>query len=209
MYQTAQIGLVTCGYFHKVVKIGPAQDTTSLTVNIGLDPGQTVHGTLVDPDGRPVPGAMVTSRTALGFTDTLADASVEVTGLESDRPRPVWFYHPGRNLGRMLLMPGSESGPLTVTLQPCGSFLGRAINAKGMPRPNVRVYVSIDAKPNGREHQNVRTDSDGRFRITGLLGGLSYAVYVEDTGNRITGLVVRSGETRDLGDLSPDTKAVK
>ncbi len=209
MYQTAQVGLVACNNFHKVVKIDPAKDTTTLTVNIGLDPGQTVRGTLVDADGNAVQGATVTARTALGSTENLADASFAVTGLEADRPRPIWFYHPGRNLGRMLLLPGSESGPLTVTLQPCGSFLGRAVSAKGMPRPNVKVDVSVEAKPWNRAHQRVHTDSDGRFRITGLLAGLSYALYMENAPDSITGLAVRSGETRDLGDLSPDTKVAK
>jgi hypothetical protein len=209
MYETAQVGLANCGYFHKVIAIDPPKQTSSLTMNIGLDPGRTLRGTLIDPDGKPVSGATVSSRTSLGFTDTLADASVEVTGLELDRPRPVWFYHSGRNLGRMLLLPGSETGPLTVTLQPCGSFLGRAVDSKGMPRPNVRVFSSVDGKPFGRQHQNVHTDSDGRFRITGLLAGLSYILYIEDAPDRITGLAVRSGETRDLGDLTPDTKVVK
>ena len=76
-----------------------------------------------------------------------------------------------------------------------------------MPRPNVRVDVSVEDKPWNRGHQSVRTDSDGRFRITGLLAGISYAIYMEDAASSITGLAVRSGETRDLGDLRPDAKA--
>ena len=71
MYQTAQIGLVSCGYFHKVVKIDPAKDATRLTMNIGLDPGQTVRGTLVDADGKPVPGATVTALRRSGIRKSL------------------------------------------------------------------------------------------------------------------------------------------
>jgi len=209
MYLTAQMGLVACNFFHKVVKIEPQKDATSLKMDIGLDPGQAIRGSLVDPEGKPVAGVSVTHRTALGFTDNLVDASFEVTGLESDRPRQVWFYHAKRNLGRMLSLPGSDPGPLTVALQPCGSFLGRALDANGMPRPNVRVSVSVDAKPHGTHHQDARTDSDGRFRITGLRAGVSYVLEMQDATARVNGLLVRSGETRDLGDLRPDTKTVK
>ena len=54
----------------------------------------------------------------------------------------------------------------------------------------------------GPIHQMVRTDADGRFRITGLLPGLTYTL----TGDTVppTGvgeITVRIGEVKDLGDL--------
>ena len=209
MYTTAQMGLVACNYFHKVVKIEPTKEESTLKLDIALDPGQTVRGSVNDPEGKSVADVSVSARTALGFPENLGDSSFEITGLESDRPRQVWFYHAKRNLGRLLSLPGDNPGRLTVTLQPCGSFLGRAVDSHGMPRPNVRISVSVEAKPFARHHQDVRTDSDGRFRITGLLAGLSYSLHVPDAKDQVSGLTVRTGETRDLGDLGPETTIAK
>src|SRR5262249_9059896 len=42
---------------HTVVEVAPAKDAESLTCDITLDPGRTLTGIVVGPDGKPLPGA--------------------------------------------------------------------------------------------------------------------------------------------------------
>ncbi|AGA30567.1 hypothetical protein Sinac_6491 [Singulisphaera acidiphila DSM 18658] len=207
-FDTAQMGLVSCDFFHHVVPVDPVKDAASMTVNIALDPGIVVRGSLVDQAGKPVEAATAYRLTALEFSEVLKDATFTATGLERSLPRPVWFFHPQRNLGRMVTLPGTDLGPLTVTLEPCGAFNGRIVDASGIPRPNVKVSASVEQKPVNWHHADTKTDSDGRFRITGLLTGLSYTLYAP-AAQEINGLIVRPGEARDLGDIGPDTRASK
>jgi hypothetical protein len=49
----------------------------------------------------------------------------------------------------------------------------------------------------------VRTDRDGRFRVEGLVPGVTYRI-ADGERNVISGdLSVKAGETKDLGDLRP------
>src|SRR5262249_24891002 len=43
--------------YHSLVAVEPAADALSQTWHITLDPGRTLTGTVVGPDGKPLPGA--------------------------------------------------------------------------------------------------------------------------------------------------------
>src|SRR5262249_5394404 len=47
--------------FNTLVAVDPARDAESLVRDLVLDPGKTVTGTIVDPDGQPVKGASIDS----------------------------------------------------------------------------------------------------------------------------------------------------
>jgi hypothetical protein len=200
-YTTAQMGLMRADSFHRVVRVDPKEGATTLEQDFVLDRGIAIAGKLVDPDGRPVNRASAFGLHALSFSDDVDARGFTATGLERDRPRRVWFLNAERTLGRVLTLPGEERGPLTVTLQPCGTVVGRVTDGQGCPRPNVGVSSSVQLRPIGLAHQQTRTDADGRFRITGLLPGLSYGLGVEYASEGMTDLTVRSGEVKDLGDL--------
>jgi hypothetical protein len=123
--------------------------------------------------------------------------------LESDRPRPVWFLNDKRTLGRVIQLPGQERGPIAVTLQPCGTLVGRLIDTEGRPKPNTGLSSIITAYKMRMAHQDAKTDADGRFRITGLIPGLTYVLSSDDLPESVRekDITIRIGEVKDLGDL--------
>ena len=207
LYTTAQMGLLPADGFHRVARIDPKEGTTTLEHDFVLDRGIAMAGKLVDPDGRPVGRASAFGLHVLSFWDDVDGRGLTVTGLERDRPRQVLFLNAERTLGRVITLPGDERGPLTVTLQPCGTLVGRVIDGQGRPRPNVGVSSSVQIGTFGLAHQQARTDADGRFRITGLLPGLSYGLAIDKRSERVDDITVRSGEVKDLGDLRVDNEA--
>src|SRR5258708_38688604 len=42
-----------------LVEINPSEDQRALTCNVQLDPGQTIKGTIVDADGKPIEGVRI------------------------------------------------------------------------------------------------------------------------------------------------------
>src|SRR5262249_33851339 len=129
-----------------------------------------------------------------------AGSSFTATGLETDRPRSVWFLNDKRTLGRLLTLPSQERSPITVTLEPCGTLVGRLVDAEGRPKSNSGVAVIINADPFPMRHENIKSDADGRFRTTGLIAGLKYRLTGDD-GRLVNDVSVRIGEVKDLGDL--------
>ncbi len=210
-YAIANRGSVRAEDFDAVVKIDPRPGEAELRCELVLEPGISIRGRLVDPDGRPVTGA-----TAFGLSvgrggvpaqaPILDGAEFTAIGLDPDHPRLVWFLNRQRTLGRMAMLPGSDAhDPITVTLQLCGTLLGRVIDAEGRPKPNVEVIAFIQHDQfqfGGYGIENVRTDVDGRFRITGLLAGLTYRLGGLNLPAKGAGdITVRIGEVKDLGDL--------
>jgi len=200
-YSTVEMGIADCSFFHKVARVNPGEETTEVTVDIALNPGLSVQGKLVGPDGQPVVGTTASGLTALGFKARLPGSEFTATGLEPDRPRMVWFLNEKMTLGGMVELPGAERGPLTVRLQPTATLTGRVVDEEGRPRPDVAVGCAVKFKPRGRMHESLRTDADGRFRVKGLLAGMTYSIFVPDAGKRLEEFKVRIGETRDLGDI--------
>jgi hypothetical protein len=77
---------------------------------------------------------------------------------------------------------------------------GRLLDADGLPLRNVKLHGSELVAQAGR------TDTEGRFRLEGLIPGRRYDLnYHKDkpsvSGSVLKGFVGKPGEVRDLGDV--------
>src|SRR5262249_1844243 len=127
------------------------------------------------------------------------------------QPRRLLFLHPGKKLAGSLLVRGDEKGPLRVKLESAGTIKGRLVGPDGLPRPKVELTLSrfgnrlYDLDSGFHPTRSFVTDRDGKFQIEGLLPGLHYEMSVMKggaiVGRVFTGLIFKSGETRDLADV--------
>jgi hypothetical protein len=117
------------------------------------------------------------------------------------------FVHEGLRLAGSRVVRGDEQGPVTVKLQPWATITGRLITADGLPRADVEFYfarkpdLALGIPPKELYHP----EKDGRFRIEGLVPGLRYSMSAL-IGPMIVGevfrdLILKPGETKDLGDV--------
>ena len=69
-----------------------------------------------------------------------------------------------------------------------------------------RPYEEGDSRfEKGSLPSPIKTDKDGRFRVSGLVPGLKYSLNVWKDGAIIgqpaKDVIIKAGETRDLGDI--------
>jgi Zn-dependent protease with chaperone function len=197
-----------------LVEIDPKERDESVTADIELDRGRTLKGKLVGPDGQPVAGALM-----MGAQDffqmwshqALSSAEFEVRALGSEDKRGLVFYQEEKGLaGAYVVQPG-ELGPVTVRLEPCGTLTGRLVDDGGLPQAAVRMscrrpYEGGDSRfQKGSLPSPVKTDKDGRFRVSGLVPGLKYSLEVRKdvmiAGYPAMDVTTRAGEALDLGDV--------
>lgn len=194
-----------------------------LTFDIELDPGRTVTGSLIGPDGQPVKGATACGLTyhphhapshprpneqQLLKTETFTAATVDV-----QTPRTLAFIHKDRELIGHVVLRGDAKTPLVVRLQRWGVLTGRLVDAEGKPLRDLSLhlhYPSLPAPGLGPLEQDFKTERAGRFRIEGLLPDLEYELTVSagaakkaplSAGDRLKGLLAQSGEVKELGDI--------
>jgi RNA polymerase sigma factor (sigma-70 family) len=180
--------------------INPDEGAESLSLNITLQPGRTLRGTVVGLDGQPLTGVEVAGLTAQLDGELLDGESFTITGLNPRCSRELLFRHRGKRLGKLLTIGGDETGPLIVQLDPCGHVLGRVVDKEG--KPVAGLYLSFSRRSQSPEVV-AETDRDGRFRQA-LLAGQKYSLWpssyrrlTKDVGE----LEVESGRSIDLGDL--------
>jgi hypothetical protein len=193
--------------------INPDRDGRSAPCVIYLDPGRTLRGTILDPDGKPLSGVRLFNVKPRHFwaSQPLAGASFTLTALDSQGGRSLIFLHPEKHLVKALEVRGDTPGPLTIRLEPAGTLTGRLVETGGQPRPHVPLAVYFARKDDGSVAlhlpERVTTDQDGRFRIEGVAPGLVYQIL--EAGKQpndtiavvATRLSVKAGETKDLGDV--------
>jgi protocatechuate 3,4-dioxygenase beta subunit len=196
---------------HTLVEINPLENADLLTCDIVLDPGTMPRGTITGPDGKPLAGTKVLGLTAYGqwpnWTRTpLRSAQFTVYGLEAKHERQVVFIHDEKHLVGALKVRGDANEPLTVKLEPWGIVTGRLVTEDGKPQSGVLLQIVDRLLPNN----DYQTDKDGRFRIEGLASGEKYTLEVvkngKPTARLLTGLTVKSGETRELGNIQVKPK---
>jgi RNA polymerase sigma factor (sigma-70 family) len=199
--------------FHSLVEVNPAKDAASVACNLALDPGRTVTGTVLGAAGRPLEGARIEGLRGFQWYDQLQlpTARFTLTGIDPQKPRTFLFVHPGKQLGAAVVLKGDEPKEFTVRLQPCATITGRVVDAASQPRPGVELAGFLDDGELGPHKDSgglcgAKTDKDGRFRVRGLIPGLTWRNVFVQEGNQLTGrvlgrVVFRPGEIKDFGDL--------
>jgi len=199
---------------HVFAEINPAAGTREVALDLQVDPGRSVSGTVVGPDDQPVRGS-VEIRTLDVFQGPqqppMDSSTFVVKGLPSGRYR-LDFIHSGRKLAGSLALRGDEKESLTVKLQPWGTVVGRVVDEEGKPRTDVEIFSTIRERPDP-ERGNLRVkptvDSEGRFHIEGLVPGVKYDALGHSPskadGPILRGVQVGPGEVKDLGDVKLPT----
>ncbi|HEV3260671.1 MAG TPA: sigma-70 family RNA polymerase sigma factor [Gemmataceae bacterium] len=214
--------------YHRLVEVNPEKDAVLVTCPVVLDPGRTLPGTVLGPDGKPLAGAWVSGLTSMGYwaPQPLKTAEFKATGFVPGQRRLLMCIHEGKHLAGFLVAKGDQKGPLTVKLQPWGVVKGRLVDADGQPRAGMQLMcgagrirrrpvptagtpdeLSFGSRPS--QMSDLRTDKHGKLGIDALIPGLRYNIEIMEEGYRITGyveenLMVKPGEVKDLGDVKAD-----
>jgi hypothetical protein len=95
--------------FNALVAIDPGKDAVAIVQNVLLEPGRTVTGTLVGPDGKPVTGGRIDGAVRDWFHGReLPTGQFRVSGVDPAHPRWFIFRHRGRDLGAIVHFTGNE-----------------------------------------------------------------------------------------------------
>jgi hypothetical protein len=199
-------------------EINPAPGVAEINLELKVDPGRTVKGTIAGPDGRPINGEVETWRLdgmrVLSQTP-MNSSTFTVSGLPSGRYR-LDFVDRGRKLAGSIVLSGDATGELTVKLQPWGTVTGRIVDEEGMPRIDVEIVGEIRQPLDGNRgglRDRPTVDAQGRFRIKGLVPGVKYDAHGISLTTAYTpildGVQFGPGEVKDLGDILLQTATKK
>jgi RNA polymerase sigma factor (sigma-70 family) len=209
--------------YHTLVEVNPAVDAKEMTCNLLLDPGHTLKGEVHGPDGKPLAGVCVSglrtySDSRIWEDEPLKTSAFTVTGLDAEKPRLLEFACIEKKLAGSVVAKNGDKGPLAVKLVPAAALTGRLVRPEGKPIVDGEIMAldkAIDqpdrtkADPTaGSLPDRIRPDKDGKFRIEGLVPGLTYYLgFVKGRyGHRLSGaaggkLTFEPVQTRDLGDV--------
>jgi RNA polymerase sigma factor (sigma-70 family) len=195
------------GPCHAVLEINPGEkDARSRTFDIALQAGQTLAGSVVGPDGKPLTG-VETAGLYPDYTPTekVGAAGFTLKGLQAGRKRVLIFLDQERKLGKLQEVHGEEKGAIVVRLGPLGTCTGRLVDTDGKPLAGHKVAAFLDLS--GRDYENLPTiepvpfgrllglgrgawhgftarrgvtDKEGRFYLDGLLPGVPYTVVASE-----------------------------
>ena len=140
---------------------------------------------ILDPDGQPLAGAIVSGAAS---TDLIRECwwqsrhhgVFRVTGLTAHRIRILAIHHEGRRLAGTLAVRDAEPGPLVARLRPWGTVSGRLVDRAGRPRAGVALSYQdsyAGTRPFAQAFpEDVTTDSSGRFTFVGLVPEQEYVI---------------------------------
>jgi hypothetical protein len=205
--------------WHTLAGVDVPADAKHFEFTIELDRGLTAAGRVLAPDGKPIAGAESYGLVPRLHGDTswnppAAGADFSVLALRPGEKRRVMFVHPERKLAGSAVVVGGAKEPAAVRLERWGEAAGRIVDAAGKPvRGRVDMLWDVVREPDLKLGSSPRcnptaggidTGPDGRFRITGLVPGLTYRWIARgwNVGETIIpDVVAKAGEAIDLGDV--------
>jgi Carboxypeptidase regulatory-like domain len=170
---------------------------------------------VVGPDGERLRSAVIAGEFAGDYFrfETRLGGTFKATGLRKGSPRYIQARDEKNKLAGAVLVTGEEKDPVELKLEPWGTLTGRLVDEGGEPMAGVSISfvrsVSADENVRGKvglaPGPEVVTDKQGRFWIVGLVPGMTYTA-VNVRGSAVRGSIandvsVKSGETKDLGDV--------
>jgi RNA polymerase sigma factor (sigma-70 family) len=206
----------------------------SPVVNVTLRRGRTVSGRVVGPEGEAIQNAWMISRVCLSpqvsawfswrahYHGSVKNGRFEIHGLDSDAAVPVYFLEPHQKFGATAFFTGkaTDSEPIKVRLEICGTAKARLVDASGKPVAGYagRRLISLGIiPPHVFRHSEASlalidsinyadgpvSDALGRITFPALIPG---APYHFSTNGRATAqgdqdFTVKPGETLDLGEI--------
>jgi RNA polymerase sigma factor (sigma-70 family) len=190
-----------------VTEIDIPETTPAATVDFQLDPGHTARVNIIDPDGKPLPGCLVTgdhAETYMGWNmQKIALSHFDAIAIGPDESRTIMVFNDARKLGKVDQFTSSDlkDGTFTIQLEPLAEITGRCIDrTTGQPIPNLELEADVE----GKGLATVTTDANGSFRYPIITGGpcsLSVRSGPYVFNNLATELMLDPGETQDLGDI--------
>jgi protocatechuate 3,4-dioxygenase beta subunit len=183
--------------YNAIVLLEPGEKEEELVKDVALERPLERKGHVFGPDGQPLTGVTVTGLSRRFDVETLKGDEFTVRRINPKAKRQLIFHHKDKGLGFILKeLPGEKDGPLTVKLQPCGSFSGRMVDKDGQPRAGLRIDVGT---------HELTTDKEGRFRVEGLLPGGEYHVFLArlQRDGPLATVVIEPGKHKDVGDVKP------
>jgi hypothetical protein len=206
-------GNLSADQFDALVGVKPEKGATRVRCELELDPGRTVTVQVHGPDGKPLAGAQAYGQSArvsvfAGWSQRPLPAEFPVYGLAPGKGRAVLVIHPEKNLAAHCEIKDDEKGPVTLTLQPTATVVGRLVDDQGGPRKELAVDVRFRLGDERILHLGrYKTDGEGKFRIDGIIPGLSYqGLFVPRPDQPYAysifdDLTLKSGESKDVGDV--------
>ena len=194
--------------------VEPTTDDKEVRCDFLLSAGVTVKGTVVGPDGQRLKNLIVAGENpwnVLGWKH--ANGEFAITGLRPGAARYVQAIDEKNKLAGAMRVGAEDKGPVELKLEAWGSVAGKLLNEAGEPLANATLTFTWEGDPDanvrlkmGFVHKSYyQTDKEGRFKLEGLVPGMTYnVVHVrtsEVLGYLARKLSVKSGETKDLGNV--------
>jgi hypothetical protein len=184
-----QLSVIGQKYYQSLVLIHPDEKDTSVEKDLVVEPGATLTGVVVGPDDKPVKEVFMNDK-------SLPEGTFTLDGINPRRPTSLYFLHKEKGLGFYTDNLENANGRITVRLQPCGSVVGRFLDADGQPVADEKVWI-------GPYSGLIKTGKDGRFRMDHLVAGCKYNVKINNPITRVVApdFKIEPGKTKDLGDI--------
>jgi RNA polymerase sigma factor (sigma-70 family) len=212
---------------HAYRLIDPPVGTEKLTVDMQLDPGQTVTGKVVGPDSKPLTGATVAGLVST-FDEpaTLKGDTFTVAALFPEDTRIVAAVDAGKKLGGTVVVAAAEKKTPVVRLRAWGTLTGRVVGPDGSPIAGVHIGlafgfpgVKFSSRPTPPPaspaklyghlmgDRVVTTGANGRFRCDVPFADVTFNLSFTHKGKRVAAekaprdVTVAPGKMKDLGDI--------
>jgi protocatechuate 3,4-dioxygenase beta subunit len=201
----------TYGYFQAgnkwpdvLKEINPREGDEEIHCDLVFDPGETVHVSLIDRNGKPVNGSNVIGCETGGDVGP-KPSTFAIVNLAPGEKRPILIRNDHLNIGKFLLLDPTEKTPkpLTITLEPCATIVGRLVDPDGigvqgslvgMPRPTGDFWPQLPP---------VASEPDGKFKVA-VPPGCPYGLRADVRGFRTDftrDVTVEPGKTIDVGEV--------